>query len=326
MNLLLVGDVQLGRLMNEVLWREPPEYPWGDTLPLFQAADWRVCNLECVIADRGTPWSATPKVFHFRTDAKNVAALEGAGIDAVSLANNHSLDFGYDALFEMLEILDRTRIARAGAGRDLDEACRAAVCRAGNRTIELVSFTDNEPAWEAEQHEAGVFYVPVDLEDQRATNLLQVVRCAKEQVDLVIVAAHWGPNWGYRPVPAHPPFARALIDAGADLVFGHSCHVFQGIEIYKGRPILYSTGDFVDDYAVDPVERNDRSFVFVVGTDDSRVERLRLYPTVIRDFQVRTARGREAEEIADKMRELCAGFGTEARWSGQERCLTIDVP
>ena len=76
--LLLVGDVMLGRLVNEILKVEPPASPWGDTLPLFQLADVRLCNLECVLSDGGTPWSATPKVFHFRSDAKNVAVLQAA--------------------------------------------------------------------------------------------------------------------------------------------------------------------------------------------------------------------------------------------------------
>src|SRR5450759_4410297 len=93
LKLLLAGDVMLGRLVNEILEVELPAYPWGDTLPLFQDADVRLCNLESVISDRGTPWSATPKMFHFRSDAKNVAVLNAAHIDAVSLANNHVLDY-----------------------------------------------------------------------------------------------------------------------------------------------------------------------------------------------------------------------------------------
>src|SRR4030088_119816 len=110
MDLLLVGDVMLGRLVNQKLKHESPEYPWGDTLSLFSTADVRMCNLECVISDRGRPWSATPKMFHFRSDAKNVAVLKTAAIDVVSIANNHVLDFEYDAMFEMLTLLDQARI------------------------------------------------------------------------------------------------------------------------------------------------------------------------------------------------------------------------
>src|SRR5512143_1036996 len=98
MKLLFVGDVMLGRLVNDMLKDEPPEYPWGDTLRVFREADFRAANLECVMSDVGEPWSATYKVFHFRTDSKNVEVLKKARIDFVSLANNHTLDFGYEAM------------------------------------------------------------------------------------------------------------------------------------------------------------------------------------------------------------------------------------
>jgi poly-gamma-glutamate synthesis protein (capsule biosynthesis protein) len=115
MRVLIVGDVMLGRLVNQALASNPPGYPWGDTLPLFACADLRICNLECVLSDRGRPWSATNKVFHFRSDAKNVAVLDAAKIDVVSIANNHALDYEYEALTEMLEVLNRGGISHAGA-------------------------------------------------------------------------------------------------------------------------------------------------------------------------------------------------------------------
>ncbi|HYB90287.1 MAG TPA: CapA family protein, partial [Candidatus Binataceae bacterium] len=135
MKLLFVGDVMLGRLVNDLLERVPADYPWGDTLPLFAQADWRACNLECVISDRGEPWGITPKAFHFRSDAKNIATLESARIDAVSLANNHTLDFEYGAMFEMLRLLDAAGIQHAGAGRDLAQAARPAISRAAGAAI-----------------------------------------------------------------------------------------------------------------------------------------------------------------------------------------------
>src|SRR6516165_11066718 len=116
---LFAGDVMLGRMVNEVLQHEPPEYPWGDTLTIFREVAWRVCNLECVLADSWDPTSLPSKAFHFRSDAKNVAVLQAAGIDTVSLANNHTLDFGERALSEMLDLLDHAGICRSGAGRGI---------------------------------------------------------------------------------------------------------------------------------------------------------------------------------------------------------------
>lgn len=323
LRLVFVGDVMLGRMVNQLLRQVGVDYPWGDTIGLFRAADWRACNLECVISDRGRPWSATPKAFHFRSDAKNVAVLKAAGINAVSVANNHALDFEYDAMLEMLRLLDRAGIQRAGAGADLAEATRPSISRVKGRSIALVAFTDNEPGWEAGPLCPGLFYLPIDVTDERARQLFDIVRESRRSTDLVVVAAHWGPNWGYEPLAAHVRFAHALIDAGADMIFGHSGHVFQGVEFYRGRPIMYCTGNFIDDYAVDEIERNDESFVFNLEFDGCRMKRMTLYPTVIADCQALIAQNDRAESIASKMARLCNRLGTVARWLEGEKILEI---
>lgn len=325
MRLLFVGDVMLGRLVNNALRVKPPEFPWGDVLPVFKGADLRVCNLECVISDNGSPWSMTPKAFHFRTDARNVEVLKRAGIDAVTLANNHTLDYEYAALIDTLAILDKKGIRHAGAGSSINSAQAPDFLESGGRRIALIAFTDNEPDWEATEERAGVFYAPVDTEDERAKRLFDIIRDAKKKAGIVIVSAHWGPNRGYRPVSGHIPFAHALVDSGATIIFGHSCHVFQGVEIYKGCPIIYGAGDFIDDYAVDDIERNDESFIFLVEADDEGVKRMLLFPTMIIRFQARLARGFLAEEIAIKMKNLCREFNTRARWIEDEGCLEILV-
>src|SRR5262245_710561 len=115
MKMALMGDTMLGRLVNEALKKAAISYPWGDFLPLITSADFRICNLECVLSDVGRPWSSTPKMFHFRTDEKNIDTLLTAKIDFVSLANNHVLDFEDSALNRMLEVLDSRQIAHAGA-------------------------------------------------------------------------------------------------------------------------------------------------------------------------------------------------------------------
>jgi len=325
MTILLAGDVMLGRFLNSVLKYQPPAFPWGDTLPLFERADIRACNLECALCDHGRPWSVSSKVFHFRSDAKNVEALRAAGINLVSLANNHVLDYEYDCLLEMLDVLKGAGIRYAGAGRNRAEARRAAAVEVDGRKFGFLAFTDNEPAWEASDDRPGIWYAPIDLHDERARLVLSLVTEAKAQFDFLIVSAHWGPNWGYEPPPEHVSFGRALIDSGADVVFGHSAHVFRGIEIYRGRPILYSAGDFVDDYAVDEIERNDECFVFLIHTADDRVESLTLYPTMIQGFQASLPAPQVGEGIAAKMQRLCLKLDTPATWDSAERCLRIPV-
>jgi len=135
MKLLFVGDVMLGRLVNQALKARPPEYPWGNTLDVFRSADVRFCNLECSLSDRGVRRSPETKAFHFRSDAGNVEVLKRAGIDAVSLAKNHILDFDETALTDTLDILDRNRICHGGAGRNAAGASAPAALRIGDTSF-----------------------------------------------------------------------------------------------------------------------------------------------------------------------------------------------
>jgi poly-gamma-glutamate capsule biosynthesis protein CapA/YwtB (metallophosphatase superfamily) len=187
-----------------------------------------------------------------------------------------------------------------------------------------VSFTDNEGSSPATQANAGVFYAPIGRPDERTDRLFDVVRVAKGRMDFLVVAAHWGTNWGRIPPEEHTAFAHKLIDAGADLIFGHSPHVYRGIGIYRERPVLFSTGDFINDYAVSPVDRNDRSFLFLVELKKGQVHSLKLMPVLIRNCQSRIARGIEAEEMAASMMDLCAALGTPTAVD-EQLCLNIHV-
>jgi poly-gamma-glutamate synthesis protein (capsule biosynthesis protein) len=250
--------------------------------------------------------------------------LETASINAVSLANNHVLDYGDDALSEMLDLLDRAGIVHSGAGVNYAQASGLATTEVGGRKLGLLAFTDNEPDWEATADEPGVFYVPIDLNDSRAEKLLRLIRESSRLVDLLIVSAHWGSNWGYHPPREHVVFAHALIEAGADTVFGHSSHVFRGIEFYKGRPILYSAGNFIDDYAVDRVERNDQSFICVIELANRKPRALRLYPTLIRGCHASLAQGVHSLGIADKMKELCVDLHTHTAWNQEQQRMELE--
>ena len=177
MQIALLGDVMLGRLVNQQLQASGPAYPWGDTVPILRRADIRLANLECVLADGGTPEAG--KVFHFRSDLRNVETLRYAGIDVVSLANNHVLDFGADAFRETLPALDTAGILHAGAGLDREAASRPAVRRVGGTAVGFIAFTDNQPGWEAAGTSPGVYYVPVADAGRRVVGLLELVRRTK---------------------------------------------------------------------------------------------------------------------------------------------------
>ena len=119
-------------------------------------------------------------------------------------------------------------------------------------------------------------------------------------------------------------FARAVIDAGADVFHGHSAHVFQGIEIYKGKPILYDTGDLIDDYYVDIVYKNDQQFLFLVTATGDGVERIELVPVLISNAQANTAHEAVADELYERMKKLSGDMGTEIRREGDRLVIDVD--
>ncbi len=320
MKIALTGDVMLGRLVDEAVVRNPavpPQAVWGDVLPLMLEADRRLINLECVISRRGRPWRPDSKAFHFRTHPRAIECLRAARIDGVTLANNHVLDYGADALSDCLALLDRAGIVHAGAGATLDEALRPAYLDLPQGRLAVLAVTDNEPEWEATPTSPGTHYVDVGsqgLAEPSRARVAEALARARRQADLVLVSAHVGPNWG-APSHAMQVLAREVLDLGADLYWGHSNHTPQGIAIHRGKGILYSTGDFIDDYAVDEDERNDLSFLFVLEAERRRLARIRLHPVCIERFAVRRATTHEAAWLARTMHAKCAAFGTSVRFA-----------
>jgi poly-gamma-glutamate capsule biosynthesis protein CapA/YwtB (metallophosphatase superfamily) len=313
--LALTGDVMLGRGVGETLdYRMRPEEPWGEMRPLLDDADLRIINLECAITDNEQPWARTPKVFHFRAPPSAIETLRAARIDACSLANNHTLDFEERGLLDTIEHLDDAGIRHAGAGRNREEAADPAILTVpadGTRRVALLAFTDNEPPFAAGTDRTGTNYLPVSLQPDVLLRVEGAVAAVRDMgVETVIFSNHWGPNMVRRPREHFRRFARAVIDLGVDIYYGHSAHVFQGVEIYRGKPILYDTGDFIDDYAVDPRMRNDWSFLFRVYVEEGGLERLELTPVKLSYARVDLAKGREREKILDRMDRLSAEMGT----------------
>jgi len=324
MNIALTGDVMLGRLVDRYVIQDahlPPAAVWGDVLPLFLAADLRLINLECVISTRGKMWRPRTKPFHFRAHPRAIDVLRAARIDCVTLANNHVLDYGPAALAECLALLVQAGIRHAGAGRNLSEAVAPALLETAIGPLAVIALTDNEPSWEATADRTGVQFVAYDarglLEPYRS-RLSHLIAATRREAAVVIISAHVGPNWG-APAAAMRALAHELIDLGADLYWGHSNHTPQGIEVYRNKPILYATGDFIDDYAVDPFERNDRSFLFIAELEHGRIQHMRLYPVAIEDCRVRRARGAEVRFLQARMQARSAELGSRVEARG-DRC------
>ncbi len=309
--LAITGDVMLGRLVNEAIALRGFAYPWGDTLPLLHRADRLLINLECALTAHTEPWRGDPyKPFFFRAEPATVATLTLAHVSFASLANNHSLDFDVPGMLETIAVLDRAGIAHAGAGRTLAEARAPAWLTAGGLRIAVLAFADHPLAWAATPESPGINYTPVSLDEEDFAPVAEAIAAVRAQADLVVFSIHWGPNMRLRPAPHFRSFARRVIETGVDLFWGHSAHVVQGIEFHQGKPILYDTGDFVDDYAVDPDLRNDLSALFLARVGPRQVAELELVPVQIDEMQVNIARGRDRAWFLDRLDALCAEFGT----------------
>ena len=139
----------------------------------------------------------------------------------------------------------------------------------------------------------------------------------RELVDIVIVSIHWGPNMQAEPEQYFIDFAHRMVEEGANIIHGHSAHNFQGIELYKHQLILYDTGDFIDDYVVDPELKNDHSFFFRIGVGKKGVVKLELIPVLIAGYQVNLAGGEDYEWCIQRMQKLSAKFGTKVGNRGE---------
>ena len=305
MKLALAGDTMLGRMVGEALASRPAsELVAPEVVEVAGEADLFVLNLECCVSERGAPWRLPGKPFFFRAPPAAVELLALLGVDCVTLANNHALDYGPEALADTLRHLAAAGIATVGAGPDLDAARRPAVLRGGGQRLAVIGASDHPEQFAAGSGRPGVAFA--DLSGGLPAWLEQAVRAADAGV--VLVTPHWGPNMTSAPLPYVRRAAGELVDAGATLVAGHSAHVFHGV---AGR-LLYDLGDFLDDYAVDPALRNDLGLLFLVTLDQRGPSAIEAVPLALDYCHTRLADGDDAAWVRRRFRRACAELGTEA--------------
>jgi poly-gamma-glutamate synthesis protein (capsule biosynthesis protein) len=292
------------------LRQRDPEWAWGDVLGLMQGADAVFANLECAVTHLKTQWRRTPKAFHFRADPSMIEVLHAGNIRFVSLANNHALDCERDGLLEMIALLNEAGIAHAGAGADGAAATKPVFVRAGQLSIAAFAVTDNMPEAGAAENEPGVAYVAADAEES-GPGETQIESARRAGGDLVIVSAHLGPNMVSVPSDPVRAYKQRLAARGADIVHGHSAHVVQGLERAGRGFIMHDTGDFIDDYAVDPLLRNDLSFLFLADVGEGGPRRVQLVQVRLYMAQARLALGADADWICTRMQTLSRQFGVE---------------
>ena len=314
----------LGRNVAEAIAARGFGSPWGDVMPLLREADLFLVNLECALTRSLERWrDGRFKMFYFRAGPEAVETLRLARVDFACLANNHAADFGMDGLLETVRVLDEAGIAHAGAGKDEKAALAPALLAAGGFRIGVTAFADHPEEWAAGPRAPGINYIPVSTEAKVLRRVEAAIAAARKDADFVVFTIHWGPNMRSRPSSEFRDFARAVLSAGADLFWGHSAHVVQGVEFWGGKAILYDTGDFLDDYAVDGDLRNDLSALFRVTVQPPQVVGVEAIPVVIDDMRVNLAQGTQREWFHRNLAALCSERGTRVVEQETRPALTI---
>jgi poly-gamma-glutamate capsule biosynthesis protein CapA/YwtB (metallophosphatase superfamily) len=306
----LAGDTMLGRGVADALSRDrATPLVAAEVVDQLASADAVVLNLECCISDGGTSFPDPRKRFFFRAPPVAAERLAELGVDAVTLANNHALDYGPKALLDTLRHLDRAGIAAVGAGADDVRAREPLIVRCGPLRVRVVAFSDHPAAYAAAPGQPGIAYV--DLRSGPPDWARAAARPGPD-CDAVLVTPHWGPNMVSAPLTRVRSAANALVGAGATLVAGHSAHVFHGV----ADRVLFDLGDFLDDYAVDRELRNDMGLLWLVELSPDGPRRVRALPLALEYCFTRRGSAAETDWIERRLRHLCAPFGTGVESSG----------
>jgi poly-gamma-glutamate synthesis protein (capsule biosynthesis protein) len=306
-------------------------YVWDDALEVLdrERPDVRIANLETSIT---TSDDFCPKGINYRMHPDNAPVLGVPRIDCFTLANNHVLDWGRAGLVETLEILAGAGIRTAGAGGDLAAAQAPSVLEADEGTRVLVfafGATDSGIPydWAAEPTTPGVHLLP-DLSESTAERIARMVLAIKRPGDVSVASVHWGGNWGFAIPRVHRRFAHALIDrAGIDVVHGHSSHHPKAVEVYRGRPILYGCGDFLNDYEGIPCRdqlRHDLALMYFLRIDRSTAHlvRLDMTPLQIRNFRLQPPPRSDCTWLRGTLDRECRRVGSGIALSGDRWTLT----
>lgn len=298
-------------------------------LPYFDS-DINFCNLEAALAKGGMLQAG--RSLAFRSYPGMVEVLKKARIDFVSLANNHSMDYGWSALEETRQILMKNGIGFSGAGENIFAARRPAILKKKGLTIGLLSYCTNLNApfdFQATREKPGLatvrvssFFAPPHTNAEDFEALKEDVRQWRSSVDFLIVSCHWGvSDKGSHTIALHQTaMAHEAIDAGADLILGHHPHAIQGIEVYQGKPICYSLGNFVFPLPEFPRE----TMLIRCKISSHRVHEIRFHPALVsRDnpAEVLNAQSGLGPEIVSLMKKLCSQLGSKVTQDGGDGVL-----
>lgn len=296
------GDVMLARGVNTMMKKNGASEPYEKITDYIKSRDLSFCNLECAISVNGKKKN---KPYTFRSNPDFTEGLKGSGFNMFSLANNHALDFGPQALSDTVATLDELGFYHSGAGVSGREK-EITYIEINGVKVAFIAATDMyvEPGGQGD-------YRVFDW--VKAASVTPVVKEAAKNADVVLVSLHWGVEYRHYPEEYMKKLARGCVDAGADIILGHHPHVLQGVEKYNGGLILYSMGNFIFDQHK-PLQR--QSYVFSCTLTKKGFTEPFLSPVIIEKYRPRFAKKALAKEINRNIIRYSKEFGTQFEESG----------
>lgn len=304
--LKFVGDVMFAGSVDRLLQKNGYRYPYkyvGDSL---RNADLTAATLETSVSTRGKP---EDKQYAFRSHPANLKELATAGIDVVTLANNHSMDYGVAALLDTMRHLTTNKIDYVGAGADRKRAFSPVYRSVKGIRVAYLGFSRVVPttAWIAGKNKPGT------ADTYNPAEAVSSIKLAQKHADLVVVLAHWGVERSDLPADYQKSLARRYIDAGADLVVGSHPHVLQGFEQYKGKWIAYSLGNFI--FTTNSVAKTWDSGILTATCTKKAACQLQFLPVLTKYAQPKPMQGAQARALLQRLSK--ASFSVDIDGSGK---------
>jgi poly-gamma-glutamate capsule biosynthesis protein CapA/YwtB (metallophosphatase superfamily) len=289
---------------------------------LMKKLDLFFCNLECQIANVGRKMDkGEERPFYFRAKPEMVRALVQSGVDIVTIANNHGMDYGPEAMLQTIELCRKNEIEIVGGGRNSTEAAAPRFVEAAGLRIGFVGFQSTYTMMNAGPDTAGVNSARYQESDHFLAAVRAALAKARKEADLVVFTVHWGPNYRQEPTNKQRRIARQILDIGYDVFIAHSAHQFLGVEIHNGKPIIHDAGNFVVDfYPVEPYW-NDRNLMFVLHFRGKIVQYIEAIPIYRTETVTKFATGDIAVTICDRFSSMCADLDTEIKKTEDNRIL-----
>ena len=301
--LTAVGDFMLSRAVAPLIHAHGPDFLLAGVQDDLRG-DIIFGNLESPIGVKGRP--LPDKGIWFRAPPEAVSVLERAGVTAVTVANNHILDYDTENFLETLELLDSAGIRHAGGGRTLTEARRPTVVSAGGVRVAIVAASAFADLYYSENYSRR--YTASDtlpgIVPLRPDYLAEDIKAARELADVVLVTFHWGIEYQNYPTPEMVQLAHHAIDQGADLVLGHHPHAIQGFDLYRGKFIAYSMGNFImDDQSLGRLQQE--SMILHIALRPDGVQSVAVTPVLAeRIGRPVSVQGAEAAALMEKYRRI----------------------